>query len=83
MALIDDLSRLAGGPRFERCPVAKLPAALEERDALALGMALLDQRVTAADLSRVLRANGHAISADAVRRHRRAVCMCPVDGEAA
>lgn len=83
MALSDDLAQLGGGPRFDRCPVAKLPAVLEERDALALGVALLDARVTATDLAKVLRANGLVVSADAIRRHRRAACMCPVDGDAA
>ncbi len=83
MALLDDLARLGPSRGLERCPVAKLPQVLEREDALALGMALMDARITATDLARVLRTNGHLISADAIRRHRRAVCMCPIDGEAA
>lgn len=76
-SLAESLAQLGPARGPERCPIAQLPTKLAREDALALGMALLDANVTAVDLSRVLQANGHLISADAVRRHRRAACMCP------
>lgn len=79
-SLADSLASLGSGRReydTTRCPVGRLLRTLEADDATALLGAVDNLDVTAVNLAHVLRSNGHLISADAVRRHRRGACSCP------
>lgn len=61
--------------RGPRCSIAEMLDELNGDDATAVREALAG-KVGASDLSSILRANGHRIMPQTIRRHRRDLCSC-------
>lgn len=78
MGLAEDLSGLADEPLGRsKCSIGMVLSSVESADRAALLDALSDTAVRATSLSRVLRAHGHRVAEQAIRRHRRQECRCP------
>lgn len=74
MSLADALSKernLLPGPR---CTTCQLVDRLDDADRAALAMAMQDESVTTTTITRALNSEGHSISSESVRRHRRGEC---------
>lgn len=75
MSLLEQLAR-PKSPFRSRCTVAKLLEQLPSEDREALTRALADPKFQGTQISRALRAEGHRVGDDSVRRHRRGDCAC-------
>lgn len=74
MSLADALAREAVTVKGPRCMMCQLMDELEDGERETLTSALTDARFTSAAIFRALRAEGHAISVNAVARHRKGDC---------
>lgn len=74
MGLADDLAEV-GGPDFGvRCATCAVLLRLDADDRTALEAALADESKPGSAIARTLRAHGHKVRDDSVRRHRRENC---------
>ena len=74
MSLAERLATPASTP--SRCGVHRVLAKLDDADRQALLAALANPDFTASAISTALRAEGHHLLGDSIRRHRRGVCSC-------
>jgi len=74
-SLRDDILE-ANNKRTVRCPVARLLTSLTGDDLAALTEFLQDEKVQGSRIAETLRAHGHDVGDEAVRRHRRLACGC-------
>ena len=58
------------------CTVGRVRAGLNDADRVALDDALGDPRVSAQQIMRALRAEGHEATRSPLERHRRGDCAC-------
>jgi hypothetical protein len=75
MALADAIALAAQKPGT-LCTVGRVRATLNADDQAALDAALADSRVTAQQILRALRAEGHEATRSPIERHRRQDCSC-------
>jgi hypothetical protein len=59
------------------CRYAHVYAGLDADDQATLTAALANPALTSAHITRALRAEGHTIGEDTVRKHRTGDCACP------
>ena len=74
MGLLDEVREVQRQAKIIRCPIVTLN--LSEDDRAELEHAIADETIQASTLAKVLRARGHSISDDALRRHRGGRCAC-------
>lgn len=74
-SLLEDIlgSGATSGPR---CGISRATETLSSEDRQALEAALGNHNLTHAQISRGLRANGYAVSAGTISRHRAGDCAC-------
>lgn len=78
MGLLDEVREAQRQARIVRCKIQTLDLSDEDRE--ELDAALSDDTVQASMLGKVLRARGHSVSDDALRRHRGRRCACANGG---
>ncbi|MFJ5532475.1 hypothetical protein [Streptomyces sp. NPDC093261] len=76
MSLADRLNALEPGPRRPVCSIRTAGEAMSKADRQALTDFLADRRYSGRQISDALRAEGFAVSAITVNRHRRGECSC-------
>jgi len=76
MDLLDEFHEAQAGKRIVRCSVTELLKQLDDDERVAVEKAIDDHSIMGTTISEVLKARGHKLGADAVRRHRRKVCSC-------
>lgn len=59
------------------CKFARLHATLDDNDRKVLDAAMGDAVFSSVRIASALRAEGHQIAEDSVRRHRTGQCSCP------
>lgn len=78
--LANSLDAIYFGKHESKCKTAQLLKSLDEEDRKALEQVLEDLSVTAKSITKWLNQNGHQISMDSIRRHRKRQmggCLCP------
>lgn len=78
MGLLEEVRAIQRQGKAARCPVSLLMAGLDKKDREDLEALLADRTTHASIIAQVLEGRGHTVTADALRRHRRApqVCSC-------
>lgn len=76
MKLSEKLAGVGSGRQQHQCTVGQFLASLDKGEAEAVREIIMDQNRVAAQLSAVLREEGHNVGPDVLRRHRRGECCC-------
>ena len=75
MALADAIAAATQKPGT-LCTIGRVRDALDDADRAALDAALADPKITAQQIMRALRAEGHEATRSPMERHRRGDCAC-------
>ena len=78
MPLADALSKTSQYPQSNRkpCGVKLVLGKLDKKDHATLVAVMADESVDSAHIYRALTVEGHSVSAQTIRRHRRKECSC-------
>lgn len=75
MALADALKiETAAASKGPRCSMCQLAERLDVADRMALDAALADDAILTTVIARALKRDGHDVSTETVRRHRKGEC---------
>ena len=80
VGLLDEIREQVAAARGLRCPVARVMAELDKRDAGELRAAMDDRSITGSAIGKALRARGLRISDEGIRGHRNRTCSCQQKG---
>jgi hypothetical protein len=77
MGLLDDIRDQQAHSHATKCSVFLAQQAMDKGDSADLAAAMADPGITAAAISRALKARTVNVGQQAIARHRRGLCGCP------